>query len=278
MRLRALAAVLLWTLAASAQAQQPSPAAKGGEYAPTYGEEGKDVIWVPTPDPVVDLVLDMARLKPDDLLVDLGSGDGRIVIAAARRGFRAVGIEYNEKLVEYSIRMAEKAGVADRTRFVKDDIFTADLSSFTVIVLFLRPKLNMQLLPRLIELKPGTRVISHRFLLGEWKPDEQRVGAEGRIVHQWIVPAKVAGSWSLQSGNRRYGLRLEQKYQQVRGTATVGGKEVPLRAVKLDGANIRFTLDDGTAHEFTGRVAGNTMEGAAADGSGKWTAARRAAR
>jgi predicted O-methyltransferase YrrM len=278
MRLRALAAVLLWTLAASAQAQQPSPAAKSGEYAPTYGEEGKDVIWVPTPDPVVDVVLDMARLKPDDLLVDLGSGDGRIVIAAARRGFRAVGIEYNEKLVDYSIRMAEKAGVSDRTRFVKDDIFTADLSSFTVIVLFLRPKLNMQLLPRLIDLKPGTRVISHRFLLGEWKPDEQRVGAEGRIVHQWIVPAKVAGNWSLQSGNRRYGLRLEQKYQQVRGTATVGGKEVPLRDVKLDGANIRFTLDDGTAREFTGRVAGNTMEGTTADGSGKWAATRRAAR
>jgi predicted O-methyltransferase YrrM len=279
MRLHALAAVLLWALAASAHAQQPAPAAKGGEYAPTYGEEGKDVIWVPTPDPVVDVVLDMARLKPDDLLVDLGSGDGRIVIAAARRGFRAVGIEYNEKLVEYSIRMAEKAGVSDKTRFVKDDIFTADLSSYTVIVLFLRPKLNMQLLPRLTELKPGTRVISHRFLLGEWKPDEQRVGAEGRIVHQWIVPAKVEGNWDLHAGKQRYSVRLAQKYQQVSGTVKVGAKEVPLRGVKLEGASIRFTIDDGTAREFAGRVAGNAMEGATApDGSGKWTATRRAAR
>jgi SAM-dependent methyltransferase len=274
---RALAAVLLCAVAAAASAQT-APAAKGGDYTPTYQEEGKDVPWVPTPDPVVDVVLDMARLQPDDLLLDLGSGDGRIVIAAARRGFQAFGIEYNPKLVEYSIEAARKAGVSEKTRFVKDDIFTADYGGATVIVLFLRPKINMQLLPRLTTLKPGTRVISHRFLLGEWKPDEQRVAAEGRIVHQWIVPAKVDGTWNLQAGSRHYSVRLSQKYQQVSGTAKLGTKELPLREVKLDGANIRFTIDDGAAREFAGQVAGARMEGALADGSGKWTAARRTAR
>src|ERR671919_480494 len=189
------------------------------EYEPQVGQEGKDVIWVPTPQALVDKMLDMAKTTPNDMVIDLGSGDGRTVISAAKRGARAIGIEYNPDMVELSQRNAIAAGVADKATFIKADLFQTDLSKATVITMFLLPSINLQLRPKLLELKPGTRIVSNTFTMEDWEADETATVTDGCTGSWctalfWVVPAKVEGTWALPQGT----LTLTQQFQKVSGT------------------------------------------------------------
>src|SRR5919205_3730885 len=167
-----------WTALAAAQAQR-APASSA--YQPEVGQAGKDVVWVPTPQAVVDRMLDMAKLTPQDFLIDLGSGDGRTVITAAKRGSRALGIEYNPDMVELSKRNAAKEGVSDKAQFIKADLFESDFSKAQVITMFLLPSINLKLRPKILDLKPGTRIVSNSFDMGDWTADEtaEATPAEG---------------------------------------------------------------------------------------------------
>ena len=208
MKTLVITAGLLMTLFINAPAAlaQSKPAAKG-EFQPYSGQPGKDVVWVPTPESVVNRMLDMAKVSPQDYVVDLGSGDGRTAIAAAKRGVRAMGVEYNPDMVILSNREAARAGVADKVRFVNGDIFATDFSTATVITLYLLPSLNVRLRPTLLDMKPGTRVVSHAFNMAEWEPDET-ANVEGRQAFLWLVPAKVSGNWTVQlAGQGRVLLR-----------------------------------------------------------------------
>ena len=192
-----LAALLLFTIAvpcaALAQKAEEKP------YEPRVGQEGKDVVWVPTPQPLVDKMLDMAKATPRDYLMDLGSGDGRLVITAAKRGISALGIEYDPNMVALSQRNAQQEGVAERAKFVEADLFETDFRRATVITMFLMPDLNLKLRPKILELEPGTRVVSNTFDMADWEADERVVltekdGCEGYCTARlWIVPAKFAG-------------------------------------------------------------------------------------
>ncbi|MBX6393926.1 MAG: methyltransferase domain-containing protein [Burkholderiales bacterium] len=255
--------------------------AQGGEYEPREGQEGKDVIWVGTPDALIERMLDMAEVKPGDYVMDLGSGDGRIPIAAAKRGARAIGIEYNPDLVELSKRKAEAAGVADRTEFLKADLFETDLSKADVITMYLLPELNMKLRPKLLELKPGTRIVSHFFDMEDWKSDNDTV-VDGRPAYLWIVPAKVGGKWKLSypDGKETAELTLTQNFQLIWGDLRQGGETLELGAPWLAGDRIRFTVRDAQdrPHQYTGKVFdGRRMEGTVSvDGkqTRKWVATR----
>ena len=188
-------ALLLPAAGAFAQAQ---PAHK--EYEPKPFQEGKDVVWLPTPQALVDKMLDMAKVTPNDYVIDLGSGDGRTVITAAKKfGARAMGIEYNPDMVELSKRNAAKEGVSGKANFIKADIFESDFSQATVITMYLLPQLNVKLRPKILDLKPGTRIVSHAFTMEEWTAD-QTDSFEGRTAYLWIVPAKVEGTWRLPQG------------------------------------------------------------------------------
>ena len=248
--------------------------AQGGAemYTPTSGQEGKDVVWVPTPDTLVDLMLDMANVMPSDYVIDLGSGDGRIVIAAARRGATALGIEYNPALVEFARRAAIENGVAARASFENADIFESDFSKATVITLFLLPELNLKLRPKILDMKPGTRIVSNDFDMEDWQPDQSEritAGVEEwswyNTAHLWIVPAKVHGSWLHDKGQ----ISFVQNFQNITGAMTIGEKDVALTG-KLAGDRISFTAG-GT--QYTGTVSGNTISGTH-DGGGSWKATR----
>ena len=197
-------ALLLAVFSATACSQaQKAPAA----YEPTVGQEGKDVVWVPTPQAVVDKMLDMAKVTPKDFVMDLGSGDGRTVITAAKRGARAMGVEYNPQMVELSKRNAEKEGVTARASFVKADLFETDFSQATVITMFLLPDINLKLRPKILGLKPGTRIVSNSFTMGDWQADEtaelsssQGCSNSWCTALLWIVPAKVAGTYAVPQG------------------------------------------------------------------------------
>ena len=250
--------------------------------APHVGQAGKDVAWVPTPPRVVERMLRMAQTTSRDTVVDLGSGDGIIAITAAKRfGARSVGIEFDPALVALSERKAAAAGVAQLVRFVQGDLFGADLSRATVLTLYLRQNLNLELRPKLLELRPGTRVVSHRFGLGDWAPDEVSF-VEGHRVYLWIVPANVIGAWSLELGPHARPLELsfEQRFQKIGGYVMLGELQVGLREARLRGAQIAFAYVDsqGVLRDFRGRVAGSRMEGSfrADDGSeGRWTAVKK---
>lgn len=215
-------------------------------YQPEVGQPGKDVVWVPTPDEVIKAMLDMAQVTKKDYVVDLGSGDGKIAIAAARRGARAHGIEYNPDMVALSRRNAERAGVKN-VSFVQGDIFVSDFRDADVITLYLLPTLNEKLRPILLDMKPGTRVTSHQFDMGDWLPDEERE-LDGRRALFWVVPAKVAGDWAVQigSGSRAETLRLSltQSYQQVSGRMVWGTREAALDQPSLRGGRLSFTVLD----------------------------------
>jgi SAM-dependent methyltransferase len=252
-----------------------NPALAQTEYQPKVGQEGKDVIWVPTPQALVDKMMEMAKVTPQDYVVDLGSGDGRTVITAAKRGAKALGIEYNPDMVELSKRNAEKEGVSDKAKFVKADIFESNFSDATVVTLFLLPSLNVKLRPTLLEMKPGTRVVSNSFDMGEWEPDATAEGIDGCTsycrAHFWLVPAKVAGTWQLADGE----LKLEQSFQMLKGTLKSANTVAPLTVGKLAGNQIAFKAG-GT--EYTGQVNGDVMEGTS-KGGGKeasWRATRTA--
>ena len=255
---------------ASSPIAGPLPQARAAEeFQPQVGQDGKDVIWVPTPQGLVDKMLDMAKVTPKDYVIDLGSGDGRTVITAAKRGSKALGIEYNADMVELSKKAAAKEGVSDKASFVKADLFESDFSQAQVITMFLLSSINLKLRPKILDLKPGTRIASNTFDMGDWKPDETASlpGCNSWCTaHLWIVPAKVAGSWTLAQGE----LTLKQTFQNITGTLKSGSVETPVNG-KLNGEQISFTA--GTT-EYSGRVAGNAIEGTAKNGA-KWTATRR---
>lgn len=246
-----------WALAQAqppAQAQQQPEPAK--EYTPEVGQEGKDVVWVPTPQTLVDKMLDMAKVTPQDYVVDLGSGDGRTVITAAKRGAKAHGIEYNPDMVELSKRNAVKEGVADKATFEKADIFKSDFSKATVVTLFLLNALNLQLRPTILNMKPGTRVVSNTFDMGDWTPDNT-VTAPSNCVNYckaffWIVPAKVGGTWKLPQGD----LVLNQQYQMITGTLKSGKTVTPIKG-QMAGSQITFTAK---GIEYSGQVNGATID------------------
>src|SRR5512138_192713 len=238
---------------AAAQTQRaPAPA-----YEPSVGQEGKDVVWVPTPQAVVDKMLDMAKLTPSDFLMDLGSGDGRTVITAAKRGARAVGIEYNPDMVELSKRNADKAGVAGKAQFMKADLFQTDFSKASVITMFLLPDINLKLRPKILNLKPGTRVVSNTFTMGEWHADETATveqGCDGSwcTALLWIVPAKVAGTWKVPQGE----VTLKQEFQMLSGTLRSEGRTVPVEG-KVHGDEVSFTAG---GKAYRGRMNGRQLE------------------
>jgi hypothetical protein len=255
------------------------PAASPQEYHPSVGQEGKDVIWVPTPEALVSAMLDMAKVTSQDYVMDLGSGDGRIVIAAAKRGAHAIGVEYNPDMVALSTENARKAGVSDRASFIRADIFETDFSKATVLTMYLLPDLNIRLRPKILEMKPGTRIVSHAFSMEDWEPD-QTAEVEDRSAFLWIVPAKVAGTWSWPSETGQAELTLRQKYQKLEGTLKTEGKEVPLTDAKLDGDRISFRVVEGnpTTRQYSGVVSGNTIRGTVKStnhADAKWAAARK---
>ncbi len=261
------ASKLLWVLCLSAVAATGS-AQPAKEYEPQVGQEGKDVVWVPTPQALVDKMLDMAKVTPKDYVIDLGSGDGRTVITAAKRGAKAHGIEYNPDMVELAKRNAAKESVSDKATFVKADLFESDFSQAQVITMFLLPSINLKLRSKILDLKPGTRIVSNSFDMEEWKPDET-ANAEGCsnwcTAYLWIVPAKVGGTWTLPDGE----LTLKQTFQMISGTLKSGNVIAPING-KLNGEQITFTAGEG---QYSGRVNGNAMEGSLKSG-GKWTATR----
>lgn len=250
-------------------AQQPS-----AEYEPRVGQRGKDVVWVPTPQTLVDQMLKMAKVTPQDYVVDLGSGDGRTVITAAKLGAKALGVEYNPDMVELSKRNAVKAGVGEKARFVNGDIFQTDFSQATVVTMFLLPGLNLRLRPTLLDMKPGTRVVSNTFNMADWKPDEVATITEDCSSYckamLWIVPAKVQGAWTLGDSE----LTIDQEFQYFRGQMTTGNVVAPISDGKLVADQISFTAG-GT--QYTGWVRGDAMEGTARKGGAdaKWKASRK---
>ena len=272
------AAAFAVPLAVHAQAAAPA----GAEYKPIVGQEGKDVIWVPTPQALVERMLQMAKTTPEDYVIDLGSGDGRTVITAAKKfGARALGVEFNAEMVELSRRNAEKEGAGPRARFVHGDIFKTDFSAATVLTLYLLPHLNHKLRPTILDMKPGTRVVSHAFNMDDWPPDET-ASVEGRTAYLWIVPAKVEGTWAWGQA-RRYELELRQHFQMLEALVKADGKTAQFRNAKLVGDRISFSVVEYVGlgrvrREFTGRVSGDTVEGKIKlpDGAGeeKWTATR----
>jgi precorrin-6B methylase 2 len=256
-------------LAASVHAQQAQPS----PFEPTVGQAGKDVVWVPTPPELVEKMLDMAAVTPQDVVMDLGSGDGRNIIAAARRGARAIGVEYNDKMVEYSQRKAVEAGVADKATFIQGDMYAADISKATVMALFLLPDNLTKLRDKFLQLKPGTRLVLNTFGIPEWDADVTET--IGGTCTSWctallyVVPAQVGGTWKLPQGE----LALTQSFQKISGTLTTGGKAVPITNGKLKGDEISFTVGD---TEYSGRVNGTRIDGTMAAGGSrqKFTASR----
>jgi SAM-dependent methyltransferase len=234
--------------------------------------DGKDVIWVPTPNAAVDRMLLIARVGPNDLVVDLGSGDGKIVIAAAKRfGARGRGYEFSPDLVETSRRNARIDGVADRARFVQGDMFEADFRDATVVTLYLLTSLNLKLRPKLLDMRPGTRVVSHVFRMGDWEPDETaKTGASE--IYLWVVPAKVAGRWRVEVRDAAaFELALDQRYQRVTGKVLGASPAPRVQGVRLAGTEIRLALAGaGGERALVGRVDGDQIEGAA----GGWRAVR----
>lgn len=252
-----LVLVLMSSLAAGT-----APAAETSSdkpFEPVVGQPGRDVVWVPTPPVLVEKMLDVAKVTPQDFVMDLGSGDGRNIIAAARRGARARGVEYNPDMVELSRRGAEKAGVADKAQFVQGDMYAADISEATVLALFLLPENLNKLAPKFLALKPGSRIVANQFAVSGWEPDETgRVEGDCGSWCNWllyIVPAPAAGRWRLQKGE----LELEQKFQMLTGSYTVDGTSTPVTNGRLRGDQISFRVG---ATEYSGRVNGSAMVGA----------------
>ena len=268
-------AVALLLLAAGCAARQPPP---------TLGQEGQDAPWVPTPDALVETMLEMAAVTPADLLIDLGSGDGRMVIAAARLGARAIGVELEPNLVALSVQRAAEAGVSDRTEFIATDLFAFDLSPASVITMFLLPDLNYKLRPTLFSLRPGTRIMSNTWDLrgSEEDPDAPGWTPDRTVVLDpcpgfctallWIVPAKVDGVWRLEDGE----LVLEQQFQMVSGRITRAGRTAAMEDGRLSGNVLTFRAGGATYRAQVDPDSGATMQGTArrGDGDAPWQAVR----
>ncbi|HAX93985.1 MAG TPA: SAM-dependent methyltransferase [Bacteroidales bacterium] len=253
-------------------AQVNSP---GNKFVPEVGQQGKDVVWVPTPQELVNKMLEIGKVTPEDYVIDLGSGDGRTVISAAKIGAKAVGIEYNPDMVALSKENAKKEGVGDKTEFLQADLYETDLSKATVITMFLLPEINLKLRPRLLDLRPGTRIVSNTFTMGEWEADMEVTTEENwnswNTAYLWIIPAKVGGKWKLGDGE----LDLVQEYQFVRGTFKTGIRSQPVTDGRLEGNTFTFKINDDT---YTGVVSDVMIKGTATNkAEGKtwdWTASR----
>lgn len=272
-----------WVAAAATRAAAAAPGGPGllaqadGDalYAPRRGQSGKDVIWIPTPDPLVTRMLQLAAVKPTDVVVDLGSGDGKIVIAAARDfGARAKGIEFNPDMVALARRTADAAGVGNRVEFVHGDIFATDFTSATVVTMYLMPHLNLRLRHTILAMKPGTRVVSHEFRMGDWEPEEtSRIGAQS--MHLWIVPANAGGDWRLRVPQGRSPvdatMAIEQRFQKLRGNLSVRGIDTSLRDARVLGDRVHFAFTDqeGILREVDARIEPRRMVGTIADGNGQ---------
>ena len=252
---------VLFSASAFAQTGQKPP------YEPQVGQAGKDVVWVPTPQVLVEKMLDMAKVTPQDYVIDLGSGDGRTVITAAKRGATALGVEFNPDMVALSEFNAKDAGVVDKVKFVKGDIFEYDFSKANVVTMFLLPSINMTLRPKLLDMAPGTRIVTNSFTMEDWEADQSETVSDDCTswctAHLWIVPAKVDGVWQLPQGT----LTIDQEFQNLTGTlgstAISGGK--------MDGAAMEFSVG---GQKYTGTVDGNTIRGTSGNGQ-SWTAARK---
>jgi len=248
---------VLWLLAASAAAQQ------------LQYPQNLDVPYVPTNQPTVEAMLRIANVGPEDYVIDLGSGDGRIVITAAKLfGARGFGVDLDPQRVKESLDNAKAAGVAGRAAFYQRNVFDTKLSEATVVTMYLLPRVNLQLRPRLLaELKPGTRVVAHDFNMDDWKPDlTASVRGHSSTIYFWIVPAKVEGRWSLRTGDARvHELDITQTYQEIQVAVQASGRRAAVRDERLDGARITFTLVDADdylkRYRYEGRVSGDTIEG-----------------
>jgi len=264
------ATLTAFALGGTAWAQTNATSTSTETYTPSVGQGGKDVVWVPTPQALVDQMLDLAQLTPEDKLVDLGSGDGRTVITAAKRGATARGIEFNPDMVALSKRQARAEGVSDRATFEQGDIFESDFSEATVVTLFLLPRLNMKLRPILLDMPPGTRILANSFDMGDWQPDETAEVAEGCSAYcralKWVVPAKVDGAWKLDGKT----LELKQTFQMLEGALQDGSAAQPISNAKLNGARIEFSVGN---DRYTGEVREGTMQGTV-NGSRAWQASR----
>jgi precorrin-6B methylase 2 len=272
-----LAASLLFVLPVAAQnaAQQAKP------YEPQVGQAGKDVIWVPTPDEVVDRMLTMAQVKPNDIVYDLGAGNGKIAIAAAKKfGATATGIEYNPDMARHAQGNVVAAGVQNKARILQGDIFATDFSEATVVTMYLLPGLNMKLRPTLLAMKPGTRVVSHSFTMEDWEADEIS-SMDGRRAYFWVVPALVGGTWQLESGSEKQELSFEQRFQKIEGNVSVAGTtQGGLRDARLRGTAIAFAFVDGAGvlRSYAGRVSNGKMEGSWRGDNGaegRWSATKK---
>lgn len=234
-------------------------------YAPKRGQNGKDVMWLPTGDDLIVKMLQAAKVGPQDELVDLGAGDGKIPIAAARHfGARAWGIEYNKDLAALAQRNAQRAGVADRVRIVHGDIFKEDFSKATVVTMYLLEELNAQLRPAILAMKPGTRVLSHNFSMGDWEPDEV-ITASNATGYFWTVPANVAGLWSLSGLDEKSlaTVKLDQSFQRLGGSLSMRGKTQNVLGARMEGAMLHFSFinEDGLLKSVKALVNGNALSG-----------------
>ena len=258
---RFLLYVLLTSWLNLALASTTTPSA---EYKPQVGQEGKDVIWVPTPEGLIDKMLAAAKVNDKDTLFDLGAGDGIIAITAARQyGAKSVGIEYNPEMAQFARRKVAEAGMTDKVKIITGDIFQEDFSAATVVTLYLMPHLNLKLRPILLKMKPGTRVVSNTFTMGEWEPDETVFDQHWK-GYFWVVPAQIEGAWvmtGMEGGPLR--LNISQSFQNIGGTLTRGGQTLALLGAKLRGDEVKFQFvtPDRKVHAFSGRLEGRRLTG-----------------
>jgi len=265
-------AAMVAALSSPAWAQEP---ATQKPFEPVSGQAGKDVVWVPSPPDMVNKLMEMAKVTPSDFVIDLGSGDGRNIIAAAKLGARALGVEYNPDMVELSRRLAAEAGVADKAQFVQADMYEYDISKASVLALFLLPVNMNRLAPKFFNLAPGSRIVANTFGIDGWQPDARATLPPSSECESWceallwIVPAKVAGTWTMANGS----MTLTQEYQQVQGTVTTGGKTQAVMMGRLLGSDITFTAG---GFAYKGTVTGNTIEGTVTTPTGAipWRATR----
>jgi hypothetical protein len=233
-------------------------------YAPVQGQAGKDVIWIPTPEGLIDKMLTAANVTHQDKVFDLGAGDGIIAITAARKyNAQSVGIEFNPDMAQFARRKVAEAGLTDKVRIITGDIFQEDFSSATVVTLYLMPHLNMKLRPTLLKMKPGTRIVSHAFTMGEWEPDET-MSYRHSLGYFWVVPAQIEGAWvmnGMDGGPIR--LNMSQSFQNIGGTLTRGGQTFAMLGARLRGDEVKFQFitPDRKVHAFSGRVDGRRLTG-----------------
>ena len=264
-----LAFALVALVLALPGAAQVNPEPGDEVYQPTHGQAGKDVVWIPTPDALVIKMLEAVKTTKDDVVYDLGSGDGKIPIAAAKvYGAKAVGIEYNPDMAELARRNVKRAGVEDLVRIITGDIFVEDFSQASVVTMYLLPRLNVKLRPIILRMKPGTRVTSHQFDMGSWEPD-QHLKVENRDAYVWIVPANVVGKWALKDDRGSFSatLNLVQRYQRIGGTLALGGKTRQLLSAWMEGDKLGFSFIDSDNNLLSARLSvnGSAMTGSLSD-------------